>query len=109
MPIANCFVAPDCPQGSGNIIEFWAKESAQSSEHMTVNFIPSNQQLGDQYFVMATLLLPSMWSSSNISSIQTGLSKALAQYFNIAVDQVHVVTSIINSGMVVEAGQEIKW
>lgn len=109
MPIANCFVASDCPHSSGDLIEFWAIESAQSPEHMTVNIIESNQQLGNKYFVMATLLLPSNWSSSDISLLQIGLSKALAKYFNIAVSQVHVVTNIISSRMVVESGQEITW
>lgn len=109
MPIANCLVAPACPQGSGNLIDFWANESGQSSEHMTVNIIASTQQLGNKYFVMANLLLPSVWSSASISTLQTGLAKALAKYFNIAIGQVHVVTNIVNSGMVVEAGQEVTW
>lgn len=109
MPIANCFISPSCPLGKGNLVDIWANHSAQSSEHMTVNFIESKAQFGNEYFVMANLYLPSVWSSASISSIQIGLSKSLAEYFNITIDQVQVITSIVSSGMVVEDGQEIKW
>lgn len=109
MPIANCFVTQDCPPGAGDIIKFWAHESGISSDHMTVNIIPGSQQFGNKYLVMANLLLPSIWSKSDISKIQAGLSRALAKYFNITLAQVHVVTNIVHSGMVVEAGQEITW
>lgn len=109
MPIANCFVASDCPLGSGDLIKFWATESGQSPDHMTVNIIESYQQLGNKYFVMVNLFLPSVWSSSDISSLQLGLSKALEKYFNIVASQIHIVTNIIHSGMAVEAGQEITW
>ncbi|HEY5703207.1 MAG TPA: hypothetical protein VIV20_07030 [Gammaproteobacteria bacterium] len=76
---------------------------------MTVNIITSNQQLGNQYSVMANLLLPSIWTASDISAIQTGLARALAKSFNVALTQVHIVTNIVSSGLVVEEGQEMKW
>lgn len=109
MPIANCIVTPDCQQSSGNLVELWASESGNSSDHMTVNIITSNQQLGNQYSVMANLLLPSIWTASDISAIQTGLARALAKSFNVALTQVHIVTNIVSSGLVVEEGQEMKW
>jgi len=58
---------------------------------------------------MANLSLPSMWSTSDISSLQVGLAEALSLYFGFAIDEVHVITNIVTSGMVVESGQEIKW
>ena len=109
MPIANCIVAPHCPQGSGELLEHWSAESGLSSEHMTVNLMTSHHQCGQSYSVMAVLLLPSAWSASHISALQTGLSRALAIYFDVALPEVHVVTTIIDSGMVVEAGQEVTW
>jgi len=109
MPIANCFVSQNCSENSGDLIKIWADESGQSSEHMTINIISTKEQRGHQYSVMANLLLPSMWSKVHISSLQVGLAKALAEYFSIAIEQVHVVTNIIESSLVVENGQEITW
>ena len=109
MPIANCIVSPHCPQGNGNIIDIWASAAKQSPGHMTVNFISSTAQFGRGYCVMANLLLPSMWSNENISSIQIALSAALVEYFNISAEQVHVTSTIVQSGMVVEAGHELSW
>lgn len=109
MPIVNCIIAPNCPEGSGDLIEFWSTESGHSSEHMTINVIESSRQMGKEYLVMATLSLPSMWSDSDVSSLQMGLSKAIGSFFSIANEQIHIVTHVINSGMVVEAGKEITW
>ena len=112
MPIANCIITSKCRSSldlSESLITIWSNESKISSEHMTVNVIESNAQYGNEYAVMANLLLPSMWSCNAISSLQIGLANALAQYFDVTLNSVHVTTSIINSGMVVEDGKEIKW
>lgn len=34
---------------------------------------------------------------------------ALARYFNVVLHRVHVVTSIVAAGMVVENGKEVTW
>ena len=109
MPIANCIVTPDSVEGRSDLIEHWASESAQSPEHMTINITISNRQLGNKYRVMASLFPPSMWSSENVSILQIGLAKALAKHFDLALSEVHVITNVVNSGSVVESGQEIKW
>ncbi len=109
MPIANCIVTTDCQHNSFDLVELWAKESGQSSEHMTINITTSTHQYGNKYTIMATLWLPSIWSKSNISSLQLGLAKALAYYFNIAPSEIHVITQIVESGNVVEGGKEIQW
>ncbi|MBJ7538156.1 hypothetical protein [Marinomonas transparens] len=109
MPIANCVITQECPQGTGNIIELWAQESGISAEHMTINIMTSSEQLGNTYKIMANLALPSMWSAPSVSLLQLGLAKALAKYFAVAINEVHVITSVVASGMVVDSGQEIKW
>lgn len=109
MPIANCIVTSECKEGAGDLIELWAQESGQSPDYMTVNIVTSNQQLGNTYSVMATLQLPSMWSDSNVSLLQIGLAKAVSAYFNLPPNEVFVVTQIVESGRVVEAGQEERW
>ncbi len=109
MPIANCIVTPHCQPGSGDLVERWASESGQSPEHMTVNIMTAVQQYGKEYHVMATLWLPSVWSDAGITSLQVGLARALAKHFDLALKEVHVMTRIVESGRVVEDGQEIHW
>lgn len=109
MPIVNCFISPDCKQGTGDLIALWADESNQSSRHMTINMIKTHEQVGNAYKIVANLFLPSLWSATDISSLQTGLCKALSQYFILAVDDIIVITQIIDSGHVVENGQVVQW
>ncbi|MCL6416239.1 hypothetical protein MIB92_11300 [Aestuariirhabdus sp. Z084] len=109
MPIAHCFIPQNLTPGDDDIVQLWAKESGQSSAHMTINVIHRSQQLGHPYPVMVTLLLPSLWSSDAISSLQRGLAKALSQHYGLSIDDIHIVTQIVASGMVVESGQEQHW
>jgi len=109
MPIANCIITSGCKEGTSDLIELWARESAQPSEHMTVNLIKSDQQLGNPYSVMASLSLPSIWSEKNTSLLQVGLARALAIHFNLELGRVQVITNIVDSGLVVESGREVKW
>jgi len=109
MPIANCVISSDCLPGVGDLIELWSRESGQSKEHMTVNLVTGTQQHGKKYAVMATLWLPSIWSKTEISSLQSGLARALATYHGIALSEVHVITQLVNSGMVVEEGNLMQW
>jgi len=112
MPIANCIITTDCNKNSASpndLIQRWASESKISPDDMTVNITTSDAQQGKKYTVMANLLLPSVWSNADISQLQIGLAKALSSYFNVPPEEVFVATSIINSGMVVEGGKEIKW
>jgi len=112
MPVANCIITSDCNKyadSSRDLITLWANESNVSQEHMTINITVNEAQHGKKYAVMANLLLPSFWSKEDISIIQLGLAKALSYHFNLSPQDVFIATSIINSGMVVEEGQEIKW
>lgn len=109
MPIAHCIITSDCHAGSDDLVESWARESGQPSEHMTINVISSTRQYGNRYAVMATLWLPSIWSSSDISSLQLGLARALTNHFSLDSGEVHVITRIVNSGMVIEQGEEAQW
>ena len=109
MPIANCIITQECTDTSGNLIELWAKASGVSAEHMTINIVNRQEQLGRQYKIMANLMLPSIWSKSNISSLQLGLASALSTHYLVEIDEVQVITHIVTSGLVVESGKEINW
>jgi len=109
MPIANCIITQEYSAPAGQLIERWAKASGVSPEHMTINIIYSHEQLGKQYKIMAHLMLPSIWSKSDISSLQIGLATALSQHFLVDINDIQVITNIITSGLVVESGKEINW
>ncbi len=112
MPIANCLVAKKryhAGKSSESLVELWATKSGMSSEHMTINIIESKGQQGNAYDVMANLYLPSVWSKRDVDFLQIGLAKTLAEYFNVGVNRVHVMTHIVVSGMVVENGELVEW
>lgn len=119
MPIANCILSPLCPSRPAagepervdDLIHLWATHAdrAHALSEMTVNVYHAHAQLGKQYRIMAHLLLPSIWSKEDVSALQLGLARALADYYAIAVDEVMVTTNILHSGLVVENGEEIRW
>lgn len=112
MPIANCFVSPLYKSGLSNgnrLIDIWSKESGKPSDEMTINIIHVNEQVGKQYSVIANLVLPSIWSSDDITKLQIGLAHALSKFFEIHLSEILVDTNIVNTGMVVESGKEVQW
>jgi hypothetical protein len=112
MPIVNCFIAPGLDPAQTNqqdIIDLWGKEANQSTGHMAINWIRCTMQTGHSYPVMAELSLASLWSAEHISDIQVGLAKALAIYFSLSLEQVFVLTTIVESGRVVDNGREVIW
>ena len=87
----------------------WSEESGVGSEHMTINVISGARQTGAPYRVMAFIYLPSLWTSEQVGRLQVGLARALARGFAGAPGEVLVVTSIIESGHVVEGGETKAW
>ena len=65
--------------------------------------------MGKEYAVIATLLLPSIWLRNEISALQKGLARALSVYYSLPNEQVFITTSIVDSGFVVENGNEVTW
>ena len=114
MPIANCIISSEylgIDDNSKDLIRLWIEHSGiqQAGPEMTVNIISSNSQMGKEYAVMVTLLLPSIWSKNEISALQKGLARALSVYCSLPNEQVFITTSIVDSGFVVENGSEITW
>lgn len=109
MPIANCIIKRDLDRCEGDLIGLWSSESQQPAEHMTVNIIVSEGQMGKSYGAMATLYLPSLWSESAINKLQLGLSYALSKFYRLPAAEVFVTTCIVESGRVVEEGVVLNW
>ena len=111
MPIANCFVKDELPLQSEieALTALWSDESEVGVEHMTINVIAGTRQSGAPYRVMAFLYLPSLWSSQQVRRLQEGLARALSRGFAVTPAEVHVITSIVEPGHVVEGGETQAW
>lgn len=111
VPIANCFVHGDesAEVEIDALTALWSEESGVTSEQMTINLIAGTRQAGARYRVMAFLHLPSLWASEQVRQLQVGLAKALARGFAVTPAEVQVITSIVESGHVVEAGETQDW
>ncbi len=97
MPIVNCFYTGDCETQTEGLIQAWAEESGQSSEHMTVNLISVESQGGVSIPMLAQLYLPSLWSDEKIHMLKKGLAKALTKSFALNNDQVEVLVHIVDA------------
>lgn len=113
MPIANCILSPTVRQknatGRAGLIDLWAQHSGQTSAEMTITVLSGEQQFGKSYAATCSLHLPTLLSSEAVTSLQLGLSRAISDYYDLEPSEVIVMTSIIESGNVVEGGNEIKW
>jgi hypothetical protein len=50
-----------------------------------------------------------LWSSEQVRQLQVGLARALGRSFAVAPAEVQVITSIVESGQVVEGGETQDW
>ena len=111
MPIANCFIRGGIPLELeiDGLTALWSEESGVDSEQMTINVVANARQTGAPYLVMAFLYLPSLWSSKQVRRLQVGLARALSRGFVVAPAEVQVITSLVESGHVVEDGETQDW
>ena len=107
MPIANCFIdsPPEDPEG---IVRAWSDRSGIAADEMTVNLVHMRQGC-KRYALMAWLYLPSLWSDEDVVTLSEGLALALADVLHVQLSGVQVLTSVVTSGSVVEAGETLRW
>jgi hypothetical protein len=75
---------------------------------MTLDFVAVKQG-GKRYRAIAWLYLPSLWPEEAVAALATGLAAALAEALDVELSSVQVLTSILTSGLVVEAGEIMHW
>ncbi len=112
MPIANCLLhnVPDELESQlDSLTALWSQESGISTKQMTINLMTSTRQIGTAYRVMAFLYLPSLWDAEQVRQLQVGLARAFSRALAMTPDDVHVITSIVDSGHVVEGGKPQTW
>jgi hypothetical protein len=112
MPVAICNLSPNLTLGDNapsEIIKQWGRYSGIDASEMTVTLLRAKQQAGKQYGAICTLQLPNIWSVSSVSKLQLGLAKAISEHYRLGASDVLVMTSYLDSGFVVEGGEEIHW
>lgn len=111
VPIANCFVRGELSPSFDveGLTALWSQESGVDAEQMTINLIPGTRQSGAAYPAMAFLYLPSLWSTEQVGQLQVGLARALSRAFAVPAAEVHVITSVVESGHVVESARTQEW
>lgn len=112
MPIANCAVSKNLEEKvstNEDLIDIWSKEAGTESNEMTISIAYCDEVKGKQYDVISHLYLPSIWSEEKRRKIEIGLAIALSRYFQIPINNVIVILSIVQSGQVVENGKVIEW
>jgi hypothetical protein len=111
VPIANCFVRDDLTTRAPaeGLTAIWAEESGIGDEDMTINVVAGTGQHGAPYAVMAFHYLPSLWSREDVCRLQVGLASALGRSLAVDPAEVQVITSIVESGHVVEDGETRDW
>jgi hypothetical protein len=108
MPIANCLTSVPHELDADSVVARWSDRSGIDADEMTVNVVQVRQG-GKQYAVMAWLYLPSLWSDKDVVALGEGLASALADVLNVEAAAVQVLTSVLTSGSVVEAGETLRW
>ncbi len=109
MPIAHCYTKLKLDNDKKNLVRDWAEESSVDGNYMTINFITIAQQLGSAYSIMVNLYLPNLWSEDQVKIIQSSLAVVLAKHFGIHINEIHVITQLVESGHVFENGEQQSW
>ncbi len=111
MPIANCFLNDVFTDEINfkSMTEEWAKVLKINPEDITLNIFTDFEQFGNNFRVMVNLLLPSVWSETEIQRIQTSLSELFSKYLNIKPSEIFIMTSIVKTGHVTSNGKIEEW
>ncbi len=109
MPIAHCLVSKFCQPSESSLVDLWTKHSGVSASEMTINISQVDHQQGKSYDIISSLYLPSCWEKASITKLQIGLSNALSEYYGLDQSNILILTSVIESGNLVEQGKEQQW
>ncbi|HMO60790.1 MAG TPA: hypothetical protein PKC39_05280 [Ferruginibacter sp.] len=111
MPIANCYLN-NCSitnTKADAIANEWAGIINVDIKDVCLSFINIQYQAGRQYRCLSRLYLPSLWQQQQVEKIQMSLQQVLTRHLELKPAEIFIITSIINSGHVVEDGKIIHW
>lgn len=110
MPIANCFVSKKLKTSNHQrIIDELSNNLNINPNDITINFIYTDKQIGNQFELMIFLYLPSLWSKKDIEKIELSFTTVLSGILDISFENIFAITTIIESGNVVSNNRIEKW
>lgn len=111
MPIANCYIKNrEIPKNElEDLVRQWAELWHIDVSDICLTVLTEFMQVGQQYEVMINLFLPSLWSNGDVRSIQKALLELMMNYLKIEPSDIFLMTSIIQSGHVMENGGIVEW
>ena len=111
MPIANCYIK-NKQVSQGELEELagkWAEKLHIDIKDICLTVLTDFTQVGQQYEVMINLFLPSLWAEEDVKKIQKTLLELLKSYLKINSSEIFLITSIVQSGHVMENGKIAEW
>ena len=111
MPIANCYIK-NKQVSQGELEELagkWAEKLHIDIKDICLTVLTDFTQVGQQYEVMINLFLPSLWAEEDVKTIQKTLLELLKSYLKINSSEIFLITSIVQSGHVMENGKIAEW
>ena len=111
MPIANCYIK-NKQVSQGELEELagkWAEKLHIDIKDICLTILTDFTQVGQQYEVMINLFLPSLWAEEDVKTIQKTLLELLKSYLKIDPSEIFLITSIVQSGHVMENGKIAEW
>ena len=111
MPIAYCFVKdkPSIRSHLQKLASDWATEAGVDPKNITINLVTTEHRVGNPYAVMINLYLPTAWSEEDVQRIQVSLLKVVMNHLQVEAKEIFIMTSLIQSGHVVENGRVVRW
>ena len=94
---------------SERLIDDWSKIANVNKEYCTINVVENFIQVGTLYKVMVNLYLPSLWEEDDIRKIQKSLFESIVNNLDIEPNDVFIMTSVIQSGHVLDKGTLEEW
>jgi hypothetical protein len=110
MPIANCYIQIEVSkQQLETLTKDWAQTIEVDLKDICLSFVNIHAQTGQNYKVMVNLFLPTLWEAKSREKIQLSLDTLLKKHLELEDEDVFIITSLVQSGNVVENGQIIRW
>ena len=87
----------------------WAEKLHIDIKDICLTVLTDFTQVGQQYEVMINLFLPSLGAEEDVKKIQKTLLELLKSYLKINSSEIFLITSIVQSGHVMENGKIAEW
>ncbi|WP_438446098.1 hypothetical protein [Gorillibacterium sp. sgz5001074] len=112
MPMAFIYVGKDLPvseEQTEKLMGAWSSLAKISLKDITVTVMEHVHQAGKAYKAMVRLCLPSRWEESDVRRITMSLHEAMVKTFHLPAEDIVILTSLLESGKILDRGKIIEW